>query len=225
MSVERETKGFFDDAINIALDKRTLVGGLVMIFVFTISYILIILVLNNQNLASNPQVERLLNELNSQRSGLQNLSLNPLILFAYIFARNTLVSIIIYLFSITIIIPLSIMSFNGMLVGIVVHFIFTTPQIHLAEIQAHITHTDIILLSYASLAPHGMLEIPSISLVAATIAWFFKPLKGKNPLSSALKAGSRLLTLTILNLLVSALVEAFITLAIAGGLLVLLIAS
>ena len=226
-SGEDRPRGFIDEAIDFALDRRTLIGGLLMIIVFTLSFVAIVTILNAPAVANSPQMKGLLNRLENEKSGLENLSMNPVFLFAYIFVRNSLVSILIYIFSVTILIPLIIMSFNGMLVGLIVHLLLSQTQIHvaLASIQATPSHASLVLLSYVALAPHGMLEIPSISLVAATTAWLLKPIPNKNPFSSALKAGSRLLTLTILNLLVSAFVEAFITLTLAASLLILLLAA
>lgn len=117
-----------------------------------------------------------------------------------IYVRNISVTLILAITSITILIPLAILVFNGMVIGYTITYVFSDPESPLFHNAPGIAATLIV---------HGAVEIPAVSLlVAATVAALRHP---KRALSIAI----RVLPVSVILLIVAGIVEAFITPIIA----------
>ncbi len=217
MSVEAEGTGegcFTCEAARLVVDDRTVVWGLIFIWVFIAAQIATIIAYTHGWAGSISGV------IESQKRSLENsiLARNPLLLPLYIYARNSIVSILIVLTVPTIIIPFTIMSFNGVLVGSLLADV-AMRGLEKASTQAgvtlHLGAGKALVWSYIALAPHGMLEIPSIAIASAAVGYALSRDPDYGGLRGALRAGVRLVSVTLVNLAVSAIVEGFVTFTLA----------
>lgn len=137
--------------------------------------------------------------------GLGNLAVRIAATFALILANNLVVALIMALSSVTIVLPVAVIAFNGLLNGYVVGAVLrgslTLPEGGLAA--RDVSPIDV----FAALAPHGVIEIPALALLVA-------PLMAVNSLSykEAVKTSISLVPVVAVLLAVAALIESTITL-------------
>lgn len=121
---------------------------------------------------------------------------NPLLLFIVIFVNNALVTIITWLLSITIIVPVLVVAINGLLIGFFIPLLF---DLRIGDVSY--------LYLFLTVAPHGVIEIPAITLAASVFTLvFFRGFKG------FLSALPGVLLLAIIMILVAAVVESTVSL-------------
>ncbi|MCE4607719.1 MAG: stage II sporulation protein M [Caldisphaeraceae archaeon] len=124
---------------------------------------------------------------------------NPFLLPFIIFGNNLKTVVLTWAFSITIIVPILIVGFNGGLVG------FILPL----ALKINPSYPTIVL--FYLLVPHGSIEIPAITLVASSFILMVK----KGP-AGMYKRSLGLLFLSIILLAVAAVIESFITRTLAS---------
>ncbi|AAL81757.1 sporulation protein [Pyrococcus furiosus DSM 3638] len=157
----------------------------------------------------NPKVsEEAVRGIKEILGGGNNFLLNsPFKMFVFIFLNNTRVAILSALLGIAFgIVPLLIMFFNGLVVGVVV---------------VHVSRSLPITKVLLSIVPHGIIEIPALALAGtAGILWFSEILHGKGSFGARVQIGFkkmlRILGISIVLLLIAAFIEAFITPKLAG---------
>jgi len=129
-------------------------------------------------------------------------------MFLLIFSNNARVAIIAalggFLFGI---VPIGILLFNGFVVGIVVEY-------------SYLQGTPISTL-ILSIVPHGMVEIPAFAVAGlGGIEWYLEIIKGEGTVGERFRRGfknsMKMLGISIALLLVAAVIEAYITPALAG---------
>ncbi|ASJ16373.1 sporulation protein [Thermococcus chitonophagus] len=129
-------------------------------------------------------------------------------LFLLIFLNNTRVALIMAFGGLIFgVLPLMIMFFNGAVVGMVTYHVYSAGE----PIRK-------VLLS---IIPHGVLEIPALTIAGVGgINWFLELVTGEGDLQKRFRKGFKemlkLLLVAVFLLFVAALVEAFITPKIAG---------
>ncbi len=125
--------------------------------------------------------------------------------FALILANNVLVALVMALTSVTVVVPIAVIAFNGVLTGYVIGTIVGEPP---AGPEGQLLARDVSSIGvFAALTPHGVIEIPALALLAA-------PLLAINVLGykEAVKTCFSLVPVVIVLLAVAALVESTITL-------------
>lgn len=134
---------------------------------------------------------------------------NPLTLLVIILVNNSVVAILTWLLSITIVFPLIVMTVNGLLVGFITTLVVVS--------QTFSSYTTIFL----SLAPHGVIEIPALALVASAFTLIF--IRGFSEFLSAMPG---ILVLALIMIAIAALVESTVTVIAASAVeLAILLAS
>ena len=136
----------------------------------------------------------LLNELQQLKEVVEytNSSNVPFVtLFAVIFANNSLKDVLDYALLVTLVFPFLFLALNGALVGFV------------AQYALPLHGTAVAIFYY--LVPHGVIEIPAFSLVAASFVLI------RRGVGVMYEKAFALLALSVLMLLVAAAVESGIT--------------
>ena len=126
-------------------------------------------------------------------------SFNPFLLSMKIFINNTLVTLVSALLSITIILPLFIIAINGIAVGFISSYAMYNTE-------NTIFHSPYMV--FYSLITHGSIEVPALSLVAATVLF-----AGRN-INAIVKNVTSIIPVSIVMLLVAAVVESTLTIAL-----------
>ena len=130
--------------------------------------------------------------------------LNPLSLMALIILNNVRVALIMALSSPTLVLPVMIEAFQGAAVGYmisaVLHGDYLAPSVGVQLTP---------LLIHYGLVPHGVVEIPAISLVVAPLIGV-----GRHGLKKAVVYSLSLLPLTIAMLIVAGVVESTVTIVL-----------
>ncbi len=190
-----------EEAYNYIMNKTTFKAVIVLILVFTISMTLPLVYTEilQSKLGSIAQEEG---------QGIQEVLNYPLYLLPVaIYIRNLSVSVILAVTAVTIIIPFLIIVINGIIVALVISAI---PS-QIAEISPHLVDEPgkYALFIYASLVPHGVVEIPTIVLAAAVMAYLAKGIRvlGRR-IPSALYIASA-------NLMAAAIIESTVTFVLA----------
>ncbi|MDP8002706.1 MAG: stage II sporulation protein M [Caldisphaera sp.] len=188
------------DAIDTLIEEKNLrKTWILMIIIFGIAGVAIVL---SYNYIMNSFIGQYLQSQSSQIKQIaQNFEGgNSIYLLPFvIFGNNIKTAIITWLSSLTIIIPILIVAFNGGLVGFVLPLALQTQP------------TEPSLVMFYLLVPHGAIEIPSVTLVAST----FILMVNKGPLKMY-KSSFGLLILSIILLAVAAVIESFLTRVIAS---------
>ncbi len=125
----------------------------------------------------------------------------PLILL--IILNNIRVLLIITITVPTVILPVGILAFQGIVVGYLTSFMLENPVISVSP-EASITITPMYL--FLALIVHGIVEIPAFSMVMAPLMSF-----RKRGIKATFKLSIALLPLSTLMLIVAATVESIIT--------------
>ena len=113
-----------------------------------------------------------------------------------ILGNNAVVATIEALSSITIVAPIIIIAFNSWILGSLVGSILSGGEL-IDGLEGPIAA----LTTFMSLAPHGVVEVPAMTLVAASVA------KLRLGPKSVLKTALKLLPVSLLMLLIAAIVE------------------
>ncbi len=195
--------GFIEKAVDDLLNRRTFIVSTLFIAVF-IAAALFALGFSSEIMSSS-----LGQTLKEQVKELKEAPTNPLILVFFIFIHNVQVSILISLLYFTFIVPVVIIIFNGLNVGLLLAGAFGSLSFENLGVGP-ISPGDEALLSYSLLAPHGILEVPTISLVAALIARGFKG--GFRGVAGAI---ARRILVAIVNLIMAAIAETTVTIGVA----------
>ncbi|MEB3859688.1 MAG: stage II sporulation protein M [Desulfurococcales archaeon] len=152
-------------------------------------------------------VSEALSDLERRASWLQDIE-NPAAraaaVFALILANNVIVAVIMAASSVTLLIPVGVLAFNGVMVGYVMGA-FLRGLTGTVEAQAAAVEPSTIDL-FVALTPHGIIEIPALALIAAPLL-----AAGKIGYVEAVKTSISLLPVTLALLAVAALVESTIT--------------
>ncbi len=188
--------GIIDDAIDLLINEDSLrKTWILLIALFGIAGIAIVI-------SYNVIMQSFIGQyLHSQESSIRQIAQsfgigNNEYLFPFIiFGNNVKTAIITWISSITIIIPILIVSFNGGLVGFVLPSANSNPP----------------LVLFYLFVPHGVIEIPSVTLVAST----FILLISKGPVKMY-RYSIGILIISVIMLAVAAFIESFITRGIAG---------
>ncbi len=122
--------------------------------------------------------------------------LNPLLLFPFIVVNNSIVIIVTLLFSFTIIVPFLVIAVNGVVVGF------------LSAYVANMGYKYLTIFAY--IAPHGVIEVPAVALAASSFIVVFTRGLGKLPENAV-----SIFIIALIMILVAALVESTVTLALA----------
>ncbi len=126
-------------------------------------------------------------------------SFNPFLMSLQIFVNNIFVTLVSALLSITLILPLFIIAINGAAVGFISSYalygventIFSTPY-----------------LIFYSLITHGSIEVPALSIIATTAL-----LAGRN-LNTIIRSVASVLPIPVVMLLIAAIIESTLTIAL-----------
>ncbi len=198
-----------EEAYNYIMNKTTFKAVIILVLVFTISMTLPLIysdVLQSQ-IGSIAQEES---------QGIQEVLDYPLFLLpVVIYLRNLSVSLILAITAVTVIIPFLIIVINGIIVALVISAI---PS-QIAEISPHLVDEPgkYALFIYASLVPHGVVEIPTIVLAAAVMAYLVKGIRVlARKIPSALYIASA-------NLMAAAIIESTVTFALALAVILLIL--
>jgi uncharacterized membrane protein SpoIIM required for sporulation len=135
-------------------------------------------------------------------SRVPSLTLNPIVLFMVVLINNTVVAIVAWLLSITVVVPLLTMLVNGLLVGFIVSLV--------ASLGGAAGGGYNYLSLYLSLAPHGIIEIPAIALASSSFAIALT--RGFKRFISSLPS---VLILALIMIAIAAIVESTITIILA----------
>ncbi|MFN4045890.1 MAG: stage II sporulation protein M [Acidilobaceae archaeon] len=125
--------------------------------------------------------------------------LNPLMLFLFIVVNNSIVIIVTLLLSFTIIVPILVIAVNGAVVGFI--------SAYVADLGYRYSTV------FAYIAPHGVIEVPAIALAASSFIVIFT--RGLKRLPEDVV---RIFMIAFIMILVAALVESTVTLALATAL-------
>ncbi|MCC6044304.1 MAG: stage II sporulation protein M [Desulfurococcaceae archaeon] len=136
------------------------------------------------------------------KSRVPGLTLNPIVLFMVVLINNTVVAIVAWLLSITVVVPLLTMLVNGLLVGFIVSLV--------ASLGGAAGGGYNYLSLYLSLAPHGIIEIPAIALASSSFAIALT--RGFKRFISSLPS---VLILALIMIAIAAIVESTITIILA----------
>lgn len=144
----------------------------------------------------NGLVEGLVREFGEK---IPSVDLNPLVLFLFIVLNNSIVIIVTLLLSFTIIVPILVIAINGAVVGF---------------FSAYIAYSGYKYSTiFAYIAPHGIIEVPAIALAASSFIVIFTRGLRRLPEDAV-----RIFMIAFTMILVAALVESTITLALASAL-------
>ncbi|MCS7106765.1 MAG: stage II sporulation protein M [Acidilobaceae archaeon] len=106
------------------------------------------------------QVKGLVEELIAERmEQLEGLPLPDELLFAVIFSNNAVIALVSSLLSFSLIVPLLIIMFNGAVVGFLISAV--SAEASLGPLLG--------VGTYFLLAPHGVLEVPALSLASSAV--------------------------------------------------------
>ena len=187
--------GVIDDAIDLLINEKSLRRTwIILIALFGIVGIIIIFSYNTIMQSFIGQY------LQSQESGIRQIAQsfeignNYYLLPFVIFGNNIKTALITWISSITIIIPILIVAVNGGLVGFVLPAAYSHPP----------------LVLFYLLVPHGVIEIPSVTLVASV----FILLISKGP-AKMYRDSIGILIMSAIMLAVAAIIESFLTATIA----------
>ncbi len=188
--------GIIDDAIDLLINEKSLRRTwITLIALFGIVGIVIII-------SYNAIMQSFIGQyLQSQESGIRQIAQsfgignNYYLLPFIIFGNNVKTAIITWISSITIVIPILIVAVNGGLVGFVLPGAYPNPP----------------LVLFYLLVPHGVIEIPSVTLVASV----FILMISKGP-TKMYKDSIGILVISAIMLAVAAFIESFLTRTIAG---------
>jgi len=128
-----------------------------------------------------------------------SVGLNPVTLFLFILVNNSVVVILTWLLSITIVFPIVVIAVNGFIVGFVVPFAIRAGE-SLGSNMDYIT-------LFLTIAPHGVIEVPAIALVSSAFIIAFTRGFGK-----FLSSMPGILVVALAMILVAAAVESTISL-------------
>jgi len=92
-------------------------------------------------------------------SRIPSVGLNPVTLFLIILVNNSVVVILTWLLSITIVFPIVVIAVNGLILGLVVPFTIRASE----SLGSNVDYITLFL----TLAPHGVIEVPAIALVSS----------------------------------------------------------
>ncbi|AFZ70855.1 uncharacterized membrane protein [Caldisphaera lagunensis DSM 15908] len=187
--------GIIDDAVDLMINEKSLRRTwITLIALFGIVGIIIIL-------SYNAIMQSFVGQyLQSQESGIRQIAQsfglgNSYYLLPFIiFGNNVKTAIITWVSSLTIVIPILIVAVNGGLVGFVLPGAYPNPP----------------LVLFYLLVPHGVIEIPSVTLVSSV----FILLISKGPVKMY-KNSIGLLLISAIMLAVAAFIESFLTRTIA----------
>jgi len=132
-------------------------------------------------------------------SRIPSVGLNPVILFLIILVNNSVVVILTWLLSITIVFPIVVVAVNGFIVGFVVPFTIRASE----GLGFNVDYITLFL----TLAPHGVIEVPAIALVSSAFIIAFTRGFGK-----FLSSMPGILVVALAMILVAAAVESTISL-------------
>jgi uncharacterized membrane protein SpoIIM required for sporulation len=135
-------------------------------------------------------------------SRVPSLTLNPIVFFMVVLINNTVVAIVAWLLSITVVVPLLTMLVNGLLVGFIVSLV--------ASLGGAAGGGYNYLSLYLFLAPHGIIEIPAIALASSSFAIALT--RGFKRFISSLPS---VLILALIMIAIAAIVESTITIILA----------
>ncbi|MEM2223168.1 MAG: stage II sporulation protein M [Acidilobaceae archaeon] len=121
-------------------------------------------------------------------------SINPFLILSLILVNNSIVVIVVGLLSITVLVPLAVLAFNGAIVGFI---------ISLTNDNMGLSYPAIFIL----LAPHGIIEVPAIALVSSVFIAFF--IGGLKLFISILP---RVIVTSLIMIFVAAIIESTVTL-------------
>ncbi len=198
---EAMKRSLADEAYNYIMNKTTFKAVILLVLVFTISMSLPLIYSN----ILQSQIGSIAQE---ESQGIQETLNYPLYLLpVVIYLRNLSVSVILAVTAVTIIIPFLIIIINGIIVALVISAL---PS-QIAEISPYLVDEPgkYALFIYASLVPHGVVEIPTIVLAAAVMAYLAKGIRtlGRK-IPSALYIASA-------NLMAAAIIESTVTFVLA----------
>ena len=177
----------------ILYDYRFLKLWIIIIILFSTTSIIAAIAYNS--LLSSLFSEQILDKFR----GMADDSFNPFLLSMKIFINNTLVTLVSALLSVTIILPLLIIAINGIAVGFISSYaIYNTEN----------TIFNSPYIIFYSLITHGSIEVPAISLIAATTL-----LAGRD-INTIIKNVTYAIPVSIVMLLVAAVVESTLTIAL-----------
>ncbi len=189
------------DAYYYITDQKTVVVVIVLILIFAVFMAIPIL--------SPSVLDSLMGEMaKNQTQEIDNiLNYSFIILPAIIYLRNLSVALILVLTSVTVVIPLFIIALNGMVVSAIItgmlNSLLTTNML------ADITPGGLSVFIVSALAPHGMVEIPTITISASVIAIL------PRGLGRLAKSAKGVLYIASANLLAAAIIESTITVLLA----------
>lgn len=198
-----------EEAFNYIMSRTTFKAVIVLVLVFTISMSLPLIYSD----ILQSQIGSIARE---ESQGIQEVLDYPIYLLpVVIYLRNLSVSVILAITAVTIIIPFLILVINGIIVALVISAI---PS-QIAEISPHLVDEPgkYALFIYASLVPHGVVEIPTIVLAASVMAYIANGIRtlGKK-IPSALYIASA-------NLMAAAIIESTVTFVLALAVILLIL--
>ena len=194
----------WEDLVEEIIDRKTVVTAVSLIVLLTVSSL--IGYLYADRIVESAAGDIIKGQIEGLKKAGESVSIAPIV----IFLNNIQVSFIVALLYPTYIIPLTIIVLNGLILGLLPRGIL---GIQLAEVLKDLSPGDRAFLYYGMLVPHGILEIPTIALVASLIATGFN--------RGILRRIARRLLMAAINLAVAALVET--TLSILIGLVLVII--
>ncbi len=171
-------------------------------------WIIVVLLFSATGIIATIAYSSLLNSLFSEQlldkfEDMAGDSFNPFLLSMKIFINNTLVTLVSALLSVTVILPLFIIAINGIAVGFISSYaIYNTDN----------TLFQSPYMIFYSLITHGSIEVPALSLVAAAVLF-----AGRS-VNAIIKNVISVIPVSIVMLLVAAVVESTLTIALILGL-------
>jgi len=132
-----------------------------------------------------------------------SVGLNPVILFLIILVNNSVVVILTWLLSVTIVFPIVVIAVNGLIVGFVVPFAIRAGE----SLGFNVDYITLFL----TLAPHGVIEVPAIALVSSAFIIAFT--RGFREFLSSMPG---VLIVALAMILVAAAVESTISLLLGS---------
>ncbi|MCE4625173.1 MAG: stage II sporulation protein M [Desulfurococcales archaeon] len=186
------------------IDRRTVITAVTLIVILTVSSL--IGYLYADRIIESPAGDIIKGQVKGLKKAGESISIAPIV----IFLNNLQVSLMVALLYPTYIIPLAVLVLNGLIIGLLPRGILDIQSI---GVLSGLSPGDRAFLYYGMLAPHGILEIPTIALVASLIATGFR--------RGILKRIARRLLMAAINLAVAAIVET--TLSVLVGVVLIII--
>jgi len=132
-------------------------------------------------------------------SRIPSVDLNPVTLFLNILINNSVVIILTWLLSVTIVFPMVVITVNGLILGFAVPFAIRASE----SLGFNVDYITLFL----TLAPHGVIEVPAIALVSSAFIMAFT--RGFREFLSSMPG---ILIVALAMILVAAAVESTISL-------------